>query len=108
MLAGAGAMVSAMILPFAPLAALPWAALTWPPATLAGYRIWRARNPEKSATAEIRRRARAAGTALITIAAIAFAEAYPEILIAIIVIWGALILGLLALVSLAERGVRTR
>ena len=97
-----------MILPFAPLAALPWAVLTWPPATLAGYRIWRARNPEKSATAEIARRARAVGSVVVTIVAVALAEAYPQVLIAIIVIWAGIMVGLFALLTLAERGVRTR
>src|SRR5262245_15064070 len=54
--AGALAMVSARVMPFDPLAALPFAIVSWPLATLAGYRIWRQDHPNDSAKAAVRQR----------------------------------------------------
>lgn len=58
LLAGLPAVFSAMVLPFNPGLALPWVIVSWPLTALAGYRIWRARNPTMSARTAIATRAR--------------------------------------------------
>jgi hypothetical protein len=55
-LAGLPAMFSAMVMPFNLLAALPIAIVSWPVATLAGYRIWRMDHPNDSARAALMQR----------------------------------------------------
>jgi len=47
-LAGLPALFSAMVLPFAPAAALPWVLVSWPVAVASGYGVWRADHPNES------------------------------------------------------------
>src|SRR5829696_3199442 len=49
LVAGLPALFSAMAVPFAPAATLPWVLVSWPVAAVSAYGVWRADHPNESA-----------------------------------------------------------
>lgn len=89
MIAGLPAMFSAMVLPFDAALALPWAAVSWPLASLGGYQIWRAQHPTTSAVTEISRRGRGVLGVVATAVAVTLGELFPEFVLLIVGLWAA-------------------
>ena len=88
MVFGLPALFSAMILPFSPVAALPWVIVSWSIAGVAGYKIWRIDHPGESARSAIGVRVRWLGTAVITVVVVlVLREADPAWLVAGLGLW---------------------
>jgi hypothetical protein len=104
LISGLPALFSVLVLIFNPVGALPWVVLTWTVLVVSGYRIWRIDHPYQSA-----RRQLARGVYLfVTFAAGAIGLLLVRAEPMLLVIAGAVWLGLILLVWLAlwfaERG----
>jgi hypothetical protein len=102
--AGLPAMFSAMVLPFNVVLALPWVAVSWPIAALAGYRIWRARNPTADPRTALAVRARLVGGIVATTVATLFVVTFPQLATLIVGIYVAVIVLAYLLLALSSRG----
>jgi hypothetical protein len=87
MISGIPALISGVALPFYPAEALPWVAISWPPAILGGYRIWRATNPTAALGRDIWWRVRRLLAAVAAGVVVILAIAYPQAVALIVGIW---------------------
>jgi hypothetical protein len=103
---GLPALLSAMVLPFSPAAALPWVVVLWSIAGVAGYRIWRIDHPNESARSAVGLRL----AVLIPTAAAGFivliSGDFPVLRVLIVVVWLVLLLLLGLGAWYAERGTK--
>jgi hypothetical protein len=84
---GLPALFSAMVLPFSPLAALPWVLASWSIVALSGYRIWRIDHPGESARYEFGWRVRGLLTAVgLGVVSLALSVTWVWVLAAAIVV----------------------
>ena len=92
---GSAALISAMVLPFDPMAALPWVIVSWSIAGFSGYQIWHIDHPGKSARAAVGIRGRWLASAAVGLVLVLIVQAVdPAWLVAGVVVW------ILALVAL--------
>jgi hypothetical protein len=102
MLSGLPAVFSILAL-ISDAGALPWLVGSWSVLIISGYRIWRARNPRRSALHEIAWRSRAAlSTVGLTLAVLLIGSSPTALVIGIGMILGVIALATLVVV-IAER-----